>query len=103
MKKENKLVNTNNAKGYLKAKTSFNNGYQNTEPTKLTKKEDVVKSIPITTRNKNTSRFGVAGFNNTTLLSESHENKIKNLTNKLNSETLKKNFSRRNLSVIIFF
>lgn len=86
----------------MKPKISGNNGYQNTEPAKPTKKEDLNKNLPITSRTKNLSKLGVASFNNTTLLSESNENVKKNLTNKFNADSLKKNISRRNLSVILF-
>jgi len=55
--------------------------------------------LPITSRNKNIGKLCVASFQNTTLLSESNDNAKKNLINKFNTDNLKKNASRRNLSV----
>jgi len=82
-----------------KAKADMNTVYQKTEPAKPIKKEEIIKNLPITSRNKNFSKMGTTNFNNTTLLSESNDIGKKNLSNKLNSEIIKKNISRRNLSV----
>lgn len=100
IKKENKLGINNTTKVETKQKTSGNNGYQNTEPAKPIRREDLIKNLPITSRNKIISKMGVASFNKTNLPTESNDNVKKNLTNKINTDTIKKNFSRRNLSVL---
>ncbi len=100
IKKETKFGNAN-TKQDIKGKTDLNSLYQKKDQAKLIKKDELMKNKPNTTRNKNITKLGTSNFNNTTIMNESNDNGKKVLSNKLNTEKLKKNFSRRNLSVRI--
>lgn len=75
--------------------------YQNTEPSKNYKKEEILKiNNPMTTRNKILNK--ITSVNNT-FLNESQDNMKKLMKNKFNIENVKKNITKRNLSVRIYF
>lgn len=101
IKPSKKELKTINKLDRPEGRSRLNTTFQNTEPCKPNvKKDELIKKMPITTRNRNTIKLGQA-FTNSTLLSESNESVKKNLNNKFNIENVKKNFTRRNLSVKI--